>query len=190
MVKVLKKVGCLRLHTAGVVVGWLGVVGAFLSIIIAACLIGYADDFVTFMFRYLGAEPDPDTHSFFKKMIVMYSCIYLGAAIVSGVASGFLVYGTMKNRHLMILPWLVIHAIGIFANFLSLLGAAYAMFGGPIEKTLNFFLAIASFSLYLYLYIGIYSLYKYIQSNGDVAPRMHRPVPSSVPQHNTIYSKI
>ncbi|KAH8261562.1 hypothetical protein KR044_011188 [Drosophila immigrans] len=164
----LQKVGCLRLHTAGVVVGWLGVAGALLTIIISGYLIGFADSSADYLISAIGVRSNPESHEGIGTVIVVYGCIFLGGAINSGLAAGLLVFGTIKNRHLMILPWLVVHAFGIFFTGLLILIASY------VELTLMFLAGLLYLALYCYIYLGIVSLYKQIQMKNDVENEMTR----------------
>ncbi|XP_062133598.1 uncharacterized protein LOC133843868 [Drosophila sulfurigaster albostrigata] len=193
MVKTLEKVACMRLQTAGVVVGWLGVVFSSLAIIITACAVGHSDKIAGVISKILLDKTDQHTHDTIQTFIVLYGSFYLGVCILHFLAAGFLVIGAMKNRHLMLLPWLVLNALGVFLNILSLL---LSTFDTDTDYFPYFFRFLATFIysiLYVYIYWGIVSLYHHIQMNKDaeheMTCRVAEPLPQNAPLYN-VYSKI
>ncbi|KAH8397061.1 hypothetical protein KR215_008125 [Drosophila sulfurigaster] len=216
MVETLKKVACMRLQTAGVVVGWLGVVFSSLAIIITACAVGHSDKIAGVISKTLLDKTDQDTHDTIQTFIVLYGSFYLGVCILHFLAAGFLVIGAMKNRHLMLLPWLVLNALGIFLNILSLLLSTFdtdtdylpyffrffTTFIYSSEILCSLFLLFVNINsyiwyslsvLYVYIYWGIVSLYHHIQMNKDAGHemtcRVAEPLPQNAPLYN-VYSKI
>ncbi|KAH8307567.1 hypothetical protein KR044_003009 [Drosophila immigrans] len=185
MVKLLEKFCCFRLHTAGMVLGWLGVAGALMPLIISVCAIGFADKIADAM---TGAPNDPNQHEKARSMIVILGTIYLCGAIIRGVVCGLLIFGTMKNRHLMLLPWLMLHGIGLALNALSLLASGLAMFAS-IQNIFAFFISILSFALYYYIYLGIYSLYKRIQADNNAGYEIGRNAAAPVHQNAQPYAR-
>ncbi|KAH8371546.1 hypothetical protein KR093_007957 [Drosophila rubida] len=163
MVKLIERVACLRVRTVGLVIGWLGVVGSILSAIITICILGNSDKFADYLQKTYRLSAD--SHDEIRAVIVLYGSIYLGAVIINGLISGLLVFGIKKNRHLMILPWLIANAIGMVLNILAFIQAVSAMFKGVPGGTFTFFFDIFCLALYVYIYWGIYSLYKHIQLN-------------------------
>ncbi|XP_062131377.1 uncharacterized protein LOC133842341 [Drosophila sulfurigaster albostrigata] len=167
MVKLLEKVCCMRLRTAGFVIGWLGVLGAVIGFLSSACVIASPDALLDHIRRYYdnvyNIRLNADTQASIRKDIVLISSIYLAADIIAGLISGLLIHGIKKNRYLMILPWLILNGIGLICSFLYLLVATYLVFQGTLETTIIFIASILFFVLYYYIYWGIYSLYKHIQ---------------------------
>ncbi|XP_060653503.1 uncharacterized protein LOC132789474 [Drosophila nasuta] len=183
----------MRLQTAGVVVGWLGVVFSSLAIIITACAVGHSDKIAGVISKTLLDRTDQDTHDSIQTFIVLYGSFYLGVCILHFLAAGFLVIGAMKNRHLMLLPWLVLNAIGIFLNVLSLLFSTFDTDSDYFPYFLRFFATFLYSILYVYIYWGIVSLYHHIQMNKDAGHemtcRVAEPLPQKAPLYN-VYSKI
>ncbi|KAH8371544.1 hypothetical protein KR093_007959 [Drosophila rubida] len=161
----LKSVCCMRLPTAGVIVGYLGLAGSILLTIGSACVIGFANEIVN------NLEPpknvDPSSHEEMRMAVVIIGCVYLGGAIISIMASAMLIIGTMKNRHLMMLPWLVLNGLGLFSKSVYNLVLVYAVFQYPAQVAPIFIMSMLSLALYAYIYAGIYSLYKHVQMSND-----------------------
>ncbi|XP_034107919.1 uncharacterized protein LOC132793392 [Drosophila nasuta] len=162
----LRSVCFMRLHTAGVVVGYLGLAGSIFIAIASACALGFADVIAKAVEESM-KQPDPKAHDEIHMMIVIFACIYLGSALISTMSSGMLIIGTMKNRHLMMLPWLVLNAIGLFSKIVYNLVLIYALYQAPMQFALIFVLSMLSLAFYAYIYAGIYSLFKHIQLSND-----------------------
>ncbi|KAH8261563.1 hypothetical protein KR044_011189 [Drosophila immigrans] len=195
----LKNVCCMRLHTAGVVVGYLGLAGSILVTVVAGCAIGFADAIVDHLQQ--SGKADPSAHEQMHMAVVIVGCIYLGSAIISTMASGMLVLGTIKvrqtryqfgffnylllidsnyymvtqNRHLMMLPWMVLHGLGLISQAIYNLVLFYALIRAPLDVAFLFIMSALYLALYAYIYAGIYSLYKHIQMSNDEQRPLVRP---------------
>ncbi|XP_062131863.1 uncharacterized protein LOC133842680 [Drosophila sulfurigaster albostrigata] len=178
MVKLLEKAGCMQLRTAGICIGWLGVVGSVLFFICSVVVIANSGQNLDGMLKKTGFEQE--SHGTIKQFILLFAYIYMGASFLSCVASGLLIFGTMRDRHLMLLPWLTFSGLGVASSFINLLNAASGFLQSPKG---GFDLCLASFTwvVQTYLYLVIYSLYKNIQTkneNGrDLVPSTEAAIP-------------
>ncbi|XP_023161726.2 uncharacterized protein LOC111593285 [Drosophila hydei] len=160
----LTRLCCMRLNTAGVVLGWLGVVGSLLGVILVSTVLGYADVITQRVLENMkngGASYD-EIH-----LVIVIGCsVYLGIILLNLLSSAMLVLGTMKERHLMLLPWLINSAVGLVFSILYHLAIVTATltsgsnFGSALGVLIPTFVVLG---LQIYIYYGIYSLYKQIQ---------------------------
>lgn len=58
----LKSLFFMRLNTAGIVIGWLSVVGSLLAIIVEGVALGYADMIAQQIVKQLDSNAKPDTY--------------------------------------------------------------------------------------------------------------------------------
>ncbi|XP_016991429.1 uncharacterized protein LOC108053332 [Drosophila rhopaloa] len=186
----LTSVFCMRLSTYGVVIGWLGAIFSFLATILLAVGLGFVDEIAQQIVES-GKNPDMSVSEVRSVLIIFFS-VYLALKVINLLASVMLVVGTVKERHLLLLPWLinngVLLAFGIIANI--------SLWAQIIESSMPFMSALPAillsvFMLVLgwYLYYGIYSLFKQIQGSSE----MQRPlIPPPTQQANTYpsYTKI
>ena len=159
----------IRLNTAGVIIGWIGAVLSLLTIVLISLALGYLDELVKSIVEQAN-DPNFDAATA-RTVLLIGLCIYLTTNAINLVASALLVAGTVKERHLLLVPWLLnagfslllscIYFVGILttsAPFASMLPSL--IFGG-IGLVFNF-----------YIWYAIYSLYKQIQATRDQQQRL------------------
>lgn len=178
----------MRLNTAGVVIGWLGLVGSFILTIVLSVVLGYSDMIVKQIMENM-KETDPKAYDGIHMMLVVGCSIYLGIVVLNLLASGLLILGTIKERHLMLLPWLINSGISlvmsIIFNFVGLITALSS--GMPLELIPSVMIAVLTLALQIYIFYGIYSLFKQIQLTRNEQRPLIQPRAESVPHQTTTY---
>ncbi|TDG47869.1 hypothetical protein AWZ03_005650 [Drosophila navojoa] len=184
----LTRLCCMRLNTAGVVLGWLGVVGSLLGVILVSTILGYADVIAQGM---VGNKTTVQSYDEVHSAIVIGCSVYLGIILLNLLSSALLILGTMKERHLMLLPWLINSAVGLFLSIVSniiVLGASISAgtdFGRVLAAMIPTALILA---LQIYIYMGIYSLFKQIQQTREQQrPLMSDTQGMAVPNQGNTY---
>ncbi|XP_068146376.1 uncharacterized protein [Drosophila tropicalis] len=164
----LTKLFCFRLNTAGVIIAWIGIVGSLLTTIILGICLGMIDELVKAMVKNWN---DPEiTEADIRPYAVIVLSIYLALSVIQMLASGMLLIGTNKERHLWLLPWLFNYGISIAVGFIYNLSVWIML----LSKNMSFLSVLPSMIIYLlstafsmYVFYGIYSLYKQIQASRD-----------------------
>ncbi|EDW72459.1 uncharacterized protein Dwil_GK20699 [Drosophila willistoni] len=164
----LTKLFCFRLNTAGVIIAWIGIVGSLFTTIILGICLGNIDELVKAMVK---SWNDPDiTEAEIRPYAIIVLSIYLALTVLQMLASGMLLIGTNKERHLWLLPWLFNNAISLAVGFIYNL-SLWIMF---LSKHMSFLSVLPSIILYflstafsVYIFYGIYSLYKQIQATRE-----------------------
>ncbi|XP_017051760.1 uncharacterized protein LOC108095245 [Drosophila ficusphila] len=186
----LNSVCCMRLHTYGVVIGWLGAIFSFLGTILVSVALGFADEIAK---QIVEQNPSSNlTVDSVRSALVIVLCIYLGLTVINLLSSTMLIVGTVKERHLLLLPWLINNGVlmvfGIIANitiWAQMIGSSV-----PASSVIPMILpTILSLALSIYLYYGVYSLFKKIQASSE----LQRPlIPPASQQTNSYpsYTKI
>ncbi|XP_017023883.1 uncharacterized protein [Drosophila kikkawai] len=149
----LSKVFCMGLNTYGLVIGWLGVVCSILEVIPLFVVVGLL----------VGDDKSVDDEK--RSNLVIVLSIGLPVVVINLLISGMLIMGTVKKRHLLLLPWLIWS--GVCLALISLADFCYwvLLLSSPSLAALPILLfSVAFFVLQWYLYNGIYSLYREIQA--------------------------
>ncbi|XP_060653971.1 uncharacterized protein LOC132789751 [Drosophila nasuta] len=187
MVKLLKKVLCLGLRNAGLVIGGLEVVESVLMCFLLGSIVSNSDMFAE-QLRDSWIPENEDKKEIFRVAVVVFGRIYLVETVINGVLSVLLISGIRKvrltskilylfnrvftlietqKRHSMILPWLILNAIDIFVSVVTLA----VFFCGMCENIMGFWffvlLKVLKLALYSYIHFAIYSLYIKIKMNED-----------------------
>ncbi|XP_055920980.1 uncharacterized protein LOC129952432 [Eupeodes corollae] len=164
MAVVIKRLLCLDLPTAGLVIGYLGVFCGIWELIEILLGIVYFDDY------YSAKYKDPTTVRVFDTRSIHYSLLFLMlvASLLDLLTSILLIRGTNKNVHKMLLPWLILKGIALTVlipvTSLCVFVGAYALFTGQGSLLLiNSILLLIAACVYSYLYMVIYSLYYHIR---------------------------
>ncbi|XP_068147331.1 uncharacterized protein [Drosophila tropicalis] len=168
MAKLLNEVFCMSLHTAGLVIGWLGCIGSILLMFFIGAALLSADELARSFARDETDMFKPENESMqqreehFHTIIVAVGIFCLISVIWSLITSILLIVGTKKNRASYLLPWLITTAIAMVLTFIykvflfiRLAGSSemhYALVGYTLTLILN-----------IYIFRGIFSLYKHIQ---------------------------
>eukprot|EP00099_Drosophila_melanogaster_P019980 NP_611379.2 uncharacterized protein Dmel_CG15098 [Drosophila melanogaster] len=185
----LSRVFCMRLNTYGVVIGWLGVILSFLATILLSLALGFVDEIAQQIAK--GSEDSNKTATEIRSVLIIVFSVYLALKVINLLASAMLVAGTVKERHLLLLPWLINNGVllvfGIITNIAMLaqiIGNTSFLSALPI-----IFVDVGLLLLTWYLYYGIYSLFKQIQASREI----QRPlIPQPTQQTNSYpsYTKI
>ncbi|KAL7736846.1 hypothetical protein ACLKA6_015682 [Drosophila palustris] len=164
----MQKMFFMRLNTAGVVIGWLGLVGSFLMIFLLSATLGFADVIAKTLIENMKIK-DANAYDEIHMVIVVVASVYLAITALSLLASGMLLLGTMKERHLMLVPWLINSGLNMLFTSVNLLVGFAGLVSSPMpEPYINIFLFSATLlALEFYIFYGIYSLFKQIQLNRD-----------------------
>ncbi|XP_023032591.2 uncharacterized protein LOC111518854 [Drosophila willistoni] len=135
---------CMRLHTAGKVVGWLQISGSILGIIYLSII--------------LSVHPPPRNAE--PELIIG---VLFTALSIHFLFAVLLIVGTHKNRHSLLLPWLILNGIGVAMGIINLIfQTAFRPLTAKYMPIIAVNAVIAT--LNIYIYYGIYSLYKHIQA--------------------------
>ncbi|GAB0088419.1 hypothetical protein DMENIID0001_028350 [Sergentomyia squamirostris] len=117
-----KKLFCFELKIGAIITGWVHLLLSILGIIFALILYGNHELYLHTM-NYLLEEYNETTLAVFEdqdeknvmELALKFSIgIYLFLSIVNLVGAGFLIYGAMKENHLLLLPWLTSEILGMF----------------------------------------------------------------------------
>ncbi|XP_018788701.1 PREDICTED: uncharacterized protein LOC108968857 [Bactrocera latifrons] len=142
---------CLRLETTAKIIGWLGSFVTIVVIIICAELLRNARALLGTLTRRGYHFDDPEDAGTVLIIILAVSIVVL---FINAFANGCLVYGTVKKYHKLILPWLIITAIGTVLSLVALI-----IYG--------FYSAIFGVAFIAYLWIAMYSLYSKIKTANE-----------------------
>ncbi|XP_064543906.1 uncharacterized protein LOC135432254 [Drosophila montana] len=184
----MEKVCCMRLSTAGVVLGWIGVVASFIGTILLATILGNADVIAKSILGNMtdGAAKYDEIH-----MGLIVSCsVYLAIVVLNLLASGMLILGTMKERHLMLLPWLINSGVGLlFSIIYHFVLLILALTSAQIDRIVPVLIVtLIGLGLHIYIYCGIYSLFKQIQlTREQQQPLINQSQGAEVPNQGNSY---
>ncbi|KAH8270889.1 hypothetical protein KR018_011305 [Drosophila ironensis] len=186
----LQRVCCMRLNTYGVVVGWLGLIFSFLAVILLATGLGFATEIAQKIAQDIN-DPNASAEDI-RAIVVVVLGVYLALKVINLLASAMLIFGTVKERHLLLLPWLINNGVLLVFAFIGHITLWVTMVDSkePISSAVPMVLfSLAILALLWYLYYGIYSLFKHIQASSE----QQRPlIPQPAQQGNSYpsYTKI
>ncbi|KAH8254970.1 hypothetical protein KR038_005081 [Drosophila bunnanda] len=95
----------MRLTTYGIGLGWIGVIFSFLAVILTCIGLGNVDELAQQIVKE-NADNKQWTVDQVRTALVIVMSIYLALQLINLLASGMLIVGTLKERHLYLLPWL------------------------------------------------------------------------------------
>ncbi|XP_017077033.1 uncharacterized protein LOC108111906 [Drosophila eugracilis] len=186
----LTSVFCMRLNTYGVVIGWLGVIFSFLATILLSVALGFVDEIAQEIVK--SAQKTDLTVSEVRTGLIVLLSVYLALKVINLLASAMLVVGTVKERHLLLLPWLINNGVILVFAIITHIGVWAQVIGSqmPFLSAVPIILiSVGILVLTWYLYYGIYSLFKQIQASSE----LQRPlIPPATQQTNSYpsYTKI
>ncbi|XP_060659289.1 uncharacterized protein LOC132793391 [Drosophila nasuta] len=157
MVKPLEKAGCLELRTAGYIIGWLGVAGSVLILLIGLVGLGNPKIFAGYNGSYSYKEN-------YEDVAAIYSVIFIVSAFVGLAIYGLVIYGIKENRHAMLIPYLILSGISAALSFLGVLLAAIDLVAGT-HNVFSFAFTVFSCMFQLFIFRVMYSLYTNIKMN-------------------------
>ncbi|XP_055858786.1 uncharacterized protein LOC129921124 [Episyrphus balteatus] len=161
---------CLRLNTAGVVVGWVCGILSLFYIVLYALLISNLDEIIKYIVEQGGSPAEKLDPSTVRSVVIAIVAIALTICVVNLISSVLLVAGTIQERHMMLVPWLINNG---FALSLSVLNLIYFIvscihvgksFGMIFGMTLGLLIPIA---IQYYIWTAIYSLFRVIRSSRE-----------------------
>ncbi|KAH8369517.1 uncharacterized protein LOC110184089 [Drosophila serrata] len=157
----------MRLSTYGVGLGWIGVIFSFLAVILTSIGLGNADELA----RQIVEENHNTklTVDEVRTILVIILSIYLALQVINLLASGMLIVGTLKERHLYLLPWLFNNGVTLIFGIITQIGMWVQLSSVSFTSALpSILVSLVTITLSWYLYYGIYSLYKQIQRTSDL----------------------
>lgn len=144
---------CMSLRTAGKIIGWINLVGSLISTVV-----------VIVMLSLIRPEEGHKFLGFAAQYVVSF---YLTITIFSLLIAVFLIWGITKERHLLMLPWIICSAISLTSSsFFNLFTFIFSLcqassIGGYMPLLALFLFVPLAFGIYIHF--AIYSLYKQIQ---------------------------
>ncbi|XP_022226096.1 uncharacterized protein LOC111076568 [Drosophila obscura] len=178
----LTKVCGMRLNTYGMVVGWLGVIWSFLAVILLGTALGFVDEIA----EEVAKSNQKMSVSQIRTVLVIAFSVFLALKVINLLSSSLLVMGTVKERHLLLLPWLINSGIALFFTIIYtaavwVVAIGYSPFLQAIPQLL---VSGGLLGLWWYLYYGVYSLFKHLQLSSD----QQRPLMQGPPQRSGEHS--
>ncbi|XP_043064175.1 uncharacterized protein LOC108087775 [Drosophila ficusphila] len=160
----LNKVFCFRLHTFGVVMGWLSIVASIFATIILSIVLAHGNERIDDFF-----------FGTFKLAFVVCMSIILILAAISIVTSFLLLVALPKKKSSLVLPWLIDNGLRMFlVTILNLIVWIGLICNAPVKFIILYFIFIGALNvLGWYLYYGIYSLYRSFQALEDIKGSGH-----------------
>ncbi|CAD7012290.1 uncharacterized protein LOC101454486 [Ceratitis capitata] len=182
----LKKFFCFRLETAAMIIGWVETIGSFLSILLFGFCLGYVDEIVKQIIESAPADEqlNPDE---IRKVLIVGFVAFIVLSAINLVASVCLLLGTIKERHLLILPWLFNSLISLLFGFIYYIilvaGSLSISFSSGIGTLLSISISLA---LHIYTWLAMYSHFKNIRNNRDQQEQLLRPAGGAYPSYTNI----
>ncbi|XP_058976514.1 uncharacterized protein LOC101896405 [Musca domestica] len=164
-----------RLSTVGIVIGWFNLIGSIFSTIVLCVAFSRLDDLVKLIQDNLDNGANAVDNVGIRTAVIITLCVYLTTSVTNVIASSLLIVGTVKERHLLLTPWLVNAYIFIFFNVLNFIYMIYVAIakGLPVGSTLGTIIGTAlSLVIQLIIWNAIYSLFKQIRANRDLQQRL------------------
>lgn len=107
---------CFSLHTATVLIGWLGFISAFFSIIGWSLSFNNVDELIKNL-NITDKQPDdwtPEDIAFMHKAAIFIISMLIGFYVIEALASLFLVHGAAYNKRMCLVPWLFERTLQLF----------------------------------------------------------------------------
>ncbi|EDW72471.1 uncharacterized protein Dwil_GK20690 [Drosophila willistoni] len=148
----------LRIRIAGLAIGWLGCLFSFVMMVRIGIALAYGDPIADhFVVTF---TPEEKVHM--DHVIGSIGLVFFALNILW---SGLLIAGIMKNRHLMLLPWLIKYGIAlvVFISYNLHRVNRFIELQGSIDMLASLTRCGVGIVLCIYIYYGMFSLYKDIQ---------------------------
>ncbi|XP_060655708.1 uncharacterized protein LOC132790958 [Drosophila nasuta] len=185
MVKPLEKACGMELRTAGLIIGWLGVFGNVLYFCMAAVAVTLVKAIKEAEYESAENGKEARSHDQAEAAATVIGGILMGASILGAVISGLLIYGIKQIRHSMLLPWLVLGALGIVFSCYQLLLCLWDFVAGSHNFQV-FLFQVFSTGLCGYIYYVIYSLYTHMKKGSGKGRVLTPPRAAAVPLQQTV----
>ncbi|XP_065369673.1 uncharacterized protein LOC135961947 [Calliphora vicina] len=150
---------CCSRSTVGVIIGSIYMLaGIIVFILISISLV-------------LSKTKDDNVRPIVKPDVAIIMILCLTAALISGL----LVFGIVKRRHNLLLPWMIMHVLGFcFSCLLFVYGFFGSLiFNAPMGEFIGFIVtSIVVIVLQIAIFYFMYTLYRYIrkQNNNRTSP--------------------
>lgn len=177
----------LRLSTVGIVVGWFNLIGAVFTTIILSVAFTRIDDIVKLIEDEMNDVNNDEVG--IRTAVIIALSVYLTTSIANVIASAMLIVGTVKERHLLLTPWLINAYIFIFFNVLNFIYMIYVAVAKslPIGSILLALISTGiSLAIQCSIWNAIYSLFKQIRANRDLQQRLLPASSSSPPNYTSV----
>ncbi|XP_014092076.1 uncharacterized protein [Bactrocera oleae] len=184
----LKKYFFFRLETAAMIIGWFETIGSILSVLIFGFCLGYVDDIVKEIINQ-AKESDQINPDEVRKVLVIGFVFFIMLSAINLFASICLLLGTIKERHLLLLPWLFNSLFSLLFAFIYYFILIDYIISTQIPFSSGFgsiLLISLSFALKLYTWLAMYSLFKNIRSNRDQREQLLRPTGGLYPSYTNM----
>jgi hypothetical protein len=143
--------GCFSIRTGAVIIAILGILGAGFGIISASVCLGVLDNEIdqakqASMIEILEAEQPLDLKPDYEAgTLLVLLVIQMVVSIFTLFFNGSMLYGVIKNKYCMILPWLIFAIIGLViyqfvilgGSFVLCFGSYYGLYYGLIFYLIN-----------------------------------------------------
>lgn len=104
---------CFSLHTGTVILGWLGFISAFFSIIGWSLSFNNIDGMIKSL-NITDKQPDdwtPQDIEFMHNAAIFIISMLIGFYVIEALASLFLVHGAAQNKRMFLVPWMLERSI-------------------------------------------------------------------------------
>jgi len=156
---------CFSLHTGSVLLGWLGFVSSFFSIIGWSMSFNNIDGFIKELNITNGKNPDDwneDEIEFMRRMAVSIICMLIGFYVIEALASLFLIHGASNNKRLYLVPWMIERATQLIFYTVLWLSIGFYLLTSPQTIAYSLITLIfggVSLIFNLYCFMCVYSLF-------------------------------
>ncbi|XP_055858792.1 uncharacterized protein LOC129921129 [Episyrphus balteatus] len=154
---VLNGLCCMKLRTAGLILGWLGLAMSIFTI----------SGTISRLLRY---DPDADLYEtpydqYHRHRTLQSDVILLILSIVNVIVTGMLINGITANKHRFIMPWLIVKGLGLILVIpIGFLVLAAASMSGQTAHIVGSIVLLLIIGICCWFWMAIYSLYKEIQA--------------------------
>jgi hypothetical protein len=158
---------CFSLHTGAVLLGWLGFVSAFFSIIGWSLSFNNIDDVIKDLniTNPNGKNPEdwsPEDIAFMRSMAVTVISMLIAFYVIEALASLFLIHGASNNKRLFLVPWMIERATQLIFYTILWLSIGLYLFTSPQTIGYSMFsLVFGGIALFfnIYCFMCVYSLF-------------------------------
>jgi len=159
-----QKFFCWELLTAGLIIGWLGVLESIPSIVSSALMLANVD-------TYFDPSKFPDYDpAVMRQVVINIMGTNIAFNVIDLLASGMLIVGTIKKNRLFLLPWLVNTGLSLLFFIIVTIIVTVCVFTTSDHDTFISAIIVATVCIivtafYSYVWNAIHSLYKHFRLN-------------------------
>ncbi|KAL7047429.1 hypothetical protein ACKWTF_002902 [Chironomus riparius] len=187
---------CFSLHTGSVILGWLGFISAFFSIIGWSLSFNNIDGLIKSL-NITNKQSDdftPEDIEFMHNAAIFIISMLIGFYVIEALASLFLVHGAAYSKRLFLVPWMLGRSIQLVYYTSIWLFISLYFFTSTSTITISIFCMIfGAFGLFFnfYCFMCVYSLFA-LMRDAEEYQRLtirHNPPPNYT-STGTTYMKI